>query len=170
MTDRPCARPLERLLSGLALAALLAVPTALAAQTADGAGEPPAAPGFAAIDTDGDGTISPEEWQAMLDRLPPQMRGLLAAGAPDMSTPEARRAAFIAARFAALDTDGDGMISPEEFAAGIEARAERRAGMRGERRPEARRDWREGRMKEMRQYGRDGRWGEGRDPRWPRRD
>ena len=92
----------------LGAAAFLTVPAFAQDETAT---SPPTLPGgiaFSAIDTDGDGVISAEEWAAFVE-------------ARRAMTPEERRAArtlAMAERIVAeLDTDGDGLLSAEELAA-----------------------------------------------------
>lgn len=166
MTERSTVR---RVL-GAAVTALALGPLVLAAQTADAPASPTTATavpavGLAAFDIDGDGVIDAGEWQAMLDRVPPRVRMVLATGAPDPEDRDAWRAAFAAATVAEFDTDGDGLVGPEEMAAGMAARAalrdEDRSGWRGARggpgMPHAMAPGRDGRQ----DRGRDGSWGRG---------
>jgi Ca2+-binding EF-hand superfamily protein len=113
---------------------------------------------FAALDADGNGTVSLEEFladgneraEAMFERMGPDENGVVTRtgrgpgagmhrggprGEGGLSEEERaqRRSERAADEFARLDADGDGMISPEEFEAGMEARAERFAERRGER-------------------------------------
>lgn len=161
-----------RLATAAALAALALSPLSAAAQTADAPTEaldeattPPRDAAFwplmfDAIDTDGDGSISAEEFAAAMAELPPRMRGAMLQS---LTEAEARREVRARAMIERLDTDGDGMISEAELLAGMtaaaEAREERRAEMqalRAERR-EARGAERPGRMQrhEMRRHGHD---------------
>lgn len=58
---------------------------------------------FAKIDTDGSGSLTTDELQAMFDTMAERMGG----GGPDAAQEVSR-----------LDTDGDGVVSFEEFEAG----------------------------------------------------
>ena len=94
---------------------------------------------FGAIDSDGDGRISPEEWAAFIDEQRAAMRA---------RNIEAR----VEMLFEIGDTDGDGQLSREELATAMaalqaerqaeraawrEARRQVRDEMRGQRRPRA---------------------------------
>lgn len=75
---------------------------------------------FAQADTDGDGAISQNELQAMLEKHPRLARHLSAL--TDSSSTDASSTA--AAVFSKLDTDGDGKVSAAEFQTGLkDARA-----------------------------------------------
>jgi len=82
------------------------------------AAEARAAEHFAALDTDGDGLISREEFLAGRWHGPGRK--------PDAQTREARRAERETALFERLDLDGDGQLSREEFDRGA-LRGQRRA-------------------------------------------
>ena len=105
-------------LSALALG--LATATSLGAQTAP--------EGFAAFDTDGDGTISPAEWAAALDRLPPRMAENLRSLTAEPDPREVAAAQRLIARF---DRDGDGRLDARELAAAMTVMSQRapRAGI-----------------------------------------
>lgn len=121
---------------------------------------------FSGLDADEDGVVSLEEFLAATDersqarfaRMGPNEDGIVTrAGRKgwgshhrhgpkaergqerSQATPEQRQerlSARAAEQFARLDTDGDGAISPEEFEAGMQARGERFAEHRAERRHE----------------------------------
>lgn len=109
----------------------------------------PAATGFEAFDTDGDGVISRDEWVAGLAQLPPGMARAL--------DPEGWRLAMARQLIAEFDRDGDGQLDAEELAAAMAAgpglrwaadgaRARDGAGWapgarRGDMRSDGRRDW-----------------------------
>ncbi len=84
---------------------------------------------FDALDTDGDGVISPEELEAAVAELDPRAQAALVRTLVD---DDARRLAMAEAMVARLDTDGDGVLSAEEIAAGMAERAEARAAWRAE--------------------------------------
>jgi hypothetical protein len=91
-----------------ALALTLALP--LAAQAAD---DPPR--GFKALDTDGDGRITYDEYKAVSQKrierfVARHPDGKLAAASPE------QREVMIKARFDAIDTNHDGAIDPAEWA------------------------------------------------------
>ena len=113
-TTRSTLLPSPRWVTG----AVLALLASLAAAQATGPGAR-----LAEADTDGDGLLSKEEFIATgaraeaFDRLDANSDGMLDTdelGAP-RQRPRGRRSA--ADRFAAIDTDGDGLISSAEFAA-----------------------------------------------------
>lgn len=106
-------------------AALMAAPAfAQSGPQSDGAATRPALPAFAEIDGDANGTVTLDEWRAF-----------------HTARAETRRAERIEARVSALfeaaDADGDGAITREELAAGLqsldESRREQAAERRGER-------------------------------------
>lgn len=95
---------------------------------------------FAAIDADGSGAITLEEWRAHLtERM------------------ETRRAEMIEARVSALmeaDADGDGQLTPEELTAHFEAQIEARQAERMARAEEGEgRRWNRNRAQGMRGHG-----------------
>lgn len=92
---------------------------------------------FQALDTDGNGEISPEEYAAAPARAPHGFHHRLhrkdrtdrADHGKRSASGHAARQDFDAAAFDRLDTDGDGLLSREEFD-GRKLRAARRAEMR----------------------------------------
>lgn len=129
-----------------------------------------AATRFAALDADSDGVVSRDEFlaaaaeraQGRFERMEPNEDGVVQRsgregwGRHHRDGPRAERRGErprlsdeqraerlgqrSAEHFARLDSDGDGMISPQEFEAGMQARAERFAGHR-EQRAERRQRW-----------------------------
>jgi hypothetical protein len=78
--------------------------------------QPPAGgPAFAAVDTNKDGTISKAEFQAFFAGMPP------ASGGPGMGPHDHHMHRMMPMDIKALDRDGDGKISPDEFAAPMKA-------------------------------------------------
>lgn len=134
----------RQIMAAGALALALGAMPALASSHGGGAVAPGLVPAmqavdFDAIDTDGDGRISPGEWASFFEEMREAMRA---------RNIEAR----VEALFAIGDTDGDGQLSRDELAAAMaalqeerqderaawrEARREVREAMRGERRPRA---------------------------------
>lgn len=129
---------------------------------------------FAALDANGDGIVSRDEMlaaageraQARFERMQPDENGIVRRegregwGRPHRDGPRAeghghrhrpdaenrtgRQHERAAEQFSRLDTDGDGMLSPQEYEAGMRERAERFAGRHG--------GWRHGEVPaEMRQ-------------------
>lgn len=118
---------------------------------------------FATFDTDGDGVVSRDEFlaaageraEARFERMNPDENGIVqrsgregwgrhhrdglrAEGRGEKQRPSAEERAErlskrAAEQFSRLDTDGDGMISPQEHEAGLKARAERFAERRQDR-------------------------------------
>ncbi|MEO3998855.1 hypothetical protein [Mesorhizobium sp. CAU 1732] len=117
---------------------------------------------FEALDADGDGVVTREQFlaaageraAARFERMKPNEDGIVTRtgreagrlhrdgprterrdGRAEMTQEERaeRRSARVTEQFERLDTNSDGMISPEEFAAGQEARGERFAQRREER-------------------------------------
>ena len=114
---------------------------------------------FAAMDTDSDGIVTREEFLAVaadraesrFERMNPDENGVVTRSGregwgrhhrdgpraerhgPGKEQRAERRGERISEQFTRLDTDGDGMISREEFEAGMNARAERSAERRDDR-------------------------------------
>ncbi|MBV5273521.1 MAG: EF-hand domain-containing protein [Lamprocystis purpurea] len=104
----------------LSLGATLVI--ACAAWSAGGAAQPASAPGpmsFSAMDKNGDGTVTAQEFAAAHGE---QMAARAAQGAP-------MRGAANAPGFADFDENADGKMTPAEFDAGRQARMQGRPGM-----------------------------------------
>ena len=100
-----------------AAASLMCLSVAVAQPAGNGGGKPPVkrdpAAMFQRLDTDGNGTLSPEEYKVSYDKRMEAMKARAAAQNKEFKMPTAEEA------FAKIDTDADGSISKEEFVASM---------------------------------------------------